>query len=141
MRKGEYRRQIDPLFGQVVRSPWVDLRKDLVLGGESLLNKVRELVAKAQRDEEIRRRRRADAEEAARGIELLIEQEGHRRVAIWLRVRLRTHPVTTVAAEYAYRDRSGADRVIKRLEETANTDRALSRRLKALAKEVSSVKS
>ena len=49
--------------------------------------------------------------------------------------------MTTAAAEYGYRDRSGADRVIKRLEEKANSDRALSRRLKALAKEVSSVKS
>ncbi len=44
-----------------------------------------------------------------------------------------------VAAEHGYRDRSGADRVIKRLEEKANSDRGLSRRLKALAKEVSRV--
>ena len=44
-----------------------------------------------------------------------------------------------VAAEYGYRDGSGADRVIKRLEEKAKSDRALSRRLKALAKEVSRV--
>ncbi len=54
-------------------------------------------------------------------------------------VRLRTEPVTTVAAKYGYRDGSGADRVIKRLEEKANSDRALSPRLKALAKEVSRV--
>ncbi|MHC4179239.1 MAG: hypothetical protein ACYSWU_17135 [Planctomycetota bacterium] len=94
---------------------------------------------KPQGDEEIRWRRRADAEEAARVMELLIEEETDRRVAIWLRVRLRTEPVTTVAAEYGYRDGSGADGVIKRLEEKAKSDRALSRRLKALAKEVSSV--
>ncbi len=71
----------------------------------------------ADRHEEIRWRRRADAEEAARAIELLIEQEGDRRVAIWLRVRLRKEPMTTVAAQYGDRDGSGADRVIKRLEE------------------------
>ena len=71
---------------------------------------------------------------------MLIEQEGDRRVAIWLRVRLRPERMTTVAAEYGYRDGSGADRVIKRVEKKANSDRALSRRLKALAKEVSSVK-
>ena len=99
------------------------------------------MVAKAQRAEEIRWRPRADAEEAARAIELLIEQEADRRVAIWLRVRLRGEPVTTVAAEYGYRDGSGADRVIKRLEEKGKSDRALSRPLKTLAKEVSSVKS
>ena len=80
----------------------------------------------------IRRRPLADAEEAARAIELLIEQEGDRRVATWLRVGLRTKPVTTMAAEYGCRDGSGADRVIKRLEEEANSDRALSRRPKDL---------
>ena len=45
----------------------------------------------------------------------------------------------TVAAEYGDRDGSGAGRVIKRLEEKANSDRALSRRLNAVAKEVSRV--
>ena len=44
-----------------------------------------------------------------------------------------------VAAEYG--DGSGVHRVIKRLEERAKSDGALSRRLKALAKEASSVKS
>ena len=89
----------------------------------------------------IRRWLLADAEEAARAIELLIEQEGDRRVAIWLRVRLCGESVTTVAAEYGYRDGSGVDRVIKRLEEKANSDHAPSRRLNAVAKEVPSVKS
>ncbi len=55
--QAEYRRQIDPMFGQVVRSPWVDLRNGLVLGGESLWNKVRALVAKSGGDDEIRWRR------------------------------------------------------------------------------------
>lgn len=65
----------------------------------------------------------------------------HRRVAIWLRVRLPTKRMTTVAADCGYRDRSGVDRVIKRLEEKAKSDRAPPRRLKALAKEASRVKS
>ena len=75
------------------------------------------MVAKAQRDEEIRWRGRAGAEETARAIELLIEQEEDGRVAICLRVRLGGEPVTMVAADYGYRDGSGADRVIKRLDE------------------------
>ncbi len=82
--------------------------------------------SKAQGDEEVCRRLRAGVEEAVRAIELLIEQEADRRVAIWLRERLRTEPVTTVATEYGNRDRSGADRVIKRLEEKATSDRAAS---------------
>ena len=44
---------------------------------------VRELVAEAEGDEEIRWRRRADAEASARSIESLVEQEADRRVAIW----------------------------------------------------------
>ncbi len=85
-------------------------------------------MAKAQRDEENRWRRRADAEQAARAIELLIEQERDRRVAIWLRVRLAGERMTTVAAQYGDRDGSGADRVIQRLEEKANSDRTPLRR-------------
>ena len=41
-----------------------------------------------------------------------------------LRVRLRPEQMTTVAAEHGYRDGSSTDRVIKRLEEKANSDRA-----------------
>jgi len=139
--QAEYRRQIDRMFGQVLRSPWVNLRQGLVLGGKSFWNKVRDLVSEAEDDEEIRWRRRADAEETARAIESLVEQEADRRVAIWLRVRAGGEPMTTVAADYGYRDGSGVHRVIKRLEETAKRDRALSRRPKALAKKTSSIKS
>ena len=53
-------------------------------------------------------------------------------MAIWRRVG--GERMTTVAADYGYRDGSGVHRVIKRLEENANSDRALSRRLKALAR-------
>ena len=58
----------------------MDLRKGLVLGGESLWNKVRELVAKAEGDEEVRWRRQADGEAAARAIESLVQQEADRRL-------------------------------------------------------------
>ena len=129
------------MFGQVVRSAGVDLRKGLVLGGESLWNMVRELVAKAEGDDEIRWRRRAEAEASARAIESLVDQEAHRRVAIWLRLRVGGARMTTVAADYGYRDGSGVHRVIHRLEEKAKSDRALSCRLKALAKKPSSIKS
>ena len=129
------------MFGQVIRSPWEDLRHGLVLGGETLWDKVRRLVAKAEGDEEIPWRRRADAEENSRVIELLVAQETDRRVAIWLRVRLGEERMSTVAADYGYRDGSGIHRVVQRLEEKAKDDQALARRLKSLAKRVSSVTS
>jgi hypothetical protein len=62
-------------------------------------------------------------------------------VAIWLRVRLGGERMTTVAADYGYRDGSGIHRVVQRLEKKAQDDQVLARRLKALAEEVSSVKS
>ncbi len=85
---------------------------------------VRELVARPEGNEEIRWRRRADAEDSAGAIESLVEQEADRRVAIWLRVG-GERMMTTVAAEYGYRDGSGVHRVIKRLEEKAKSGRAI----------------
>jgi hypothetical protein len=62
-------------------------------------------------------------------------------VAIWLRVHAGGERMTKVAAEYGYKDGSGVHQVVKRLEERAKSDRALSARLTALADAVSSVKS
>lgn len=137
----EYRRQIDQMFGQSVPSPWDELRHGLVLGGEEMWERVRGLVAEAEGDEEIRWSRRADADQVSQLIESLVSQESDRRVAIWLRVRLGGEQMTTVAAEYGYRDGSGVHRVVQRLEKRAEEDRVLARRLKALTKRVSNVKS
>jgi hypothetical protein len=49
--------------------------------------------------------------------------------------------MTTVAGDYGYRDGSGVHRVVQRLEKKAEDDQALARRLKVLAKQVSSAKS
>ncbi len=83
----------------------------------------------------------ADAEENSRLIESLVAQEADRCVAIWLRVRLGGERMTTVAADYGYRDGSGIHRVVQRLEKKSKDDQAFARRLKALAKRVSSVRS
>jgi len=139
--QAEYRRQIERMFGQVARSPWADLRQGLVLGGEVLRNKVREMVAQAEGGEEVPWRPPAAAEEFTRAVECLVAQQTDRRLAIWLRVRVGGARMTTVAAEYGYRDGSGVHRVIERLEEKAKSDRALARRLKTLAKKASSVES
>ena len=72
MAHAAYQRQIDQMFGQVIRSPWEDLRHGLVLGGDALWDKARGLVAKADGDEEIRCLRCADAEENSRLIESLV---------------------------------------------------------------------
>ena len=88
-----------------------------------------------------RRHRRADAQEVSRVVGRLVAEESDRRVAIWLRVRLGGERMTAVAADYGYRDGSGVHRVVQRLDEKAKGYGALARRLQALAREVSSVKS
>jgi hypothetical protein len=73
-------------------------------------------------------------------IESLVAQQADRHVAIWLRVRLGGERMTTVAGDYGYRDGSGVHPVVQRLKKKAENDQALARRLKALAKQVSSAK-
>ncbi len=139
--QAEYRRQIGQMFGQVVRSPWEDLRHGLMLGGDAMWDKVRRLVSASKGDEEIRWRRHADADQVSQQITSLVAEETDRRVAIWLRVRLGGERMTAVARDYGYRDGSGIHRVVQRLEERANTDHALARHLKSLARQLSRVKS
>jgi len=139
--RAEYCRQIDQMFGKPVVSPWQELRHGLVLGGEELWEKTRGLIAESQGEEEIRWRRRADADEMSRLIQSLVAGEADRRVAIWLRVRLGGERMTTVAADYGYRDVSGIHRVVQRLEKKAEEDQVLARRLKAIENQVSNVKS
>ncbi len=138
----EYRRHIRQMFGQVVVSPWKELRPGgFVLGGEALWEKARELIGASEGQEEIRWSRRADAVQVSRRVAWLAEQEADRRVAMWLRVRLGGERMTEVAADYGYRDGSGVHQVVKRLEQRAGKDQALARRLQELTEAVSSVKS
>jgi hypothetical protein len=76
-----YRRQMDQAFGAVVRCPWEGLRQGLVLGGESLWNRARQLLEHAAGDEEIRWRRRADAGQLSARIASLVASQSDRRVA------------------------------------------------------------
>ena len=132
---------MDQAFGEVVRCPWEDLRQGLVLGGESLWKRARQLLDQAEGEEEIRWRRRADADQVSALIASLVASETDRRLAIWLRVRLGGQRMTQVAREYGYRDGSGVHRVVQRLEAAAKEDHALAHRLQQLADKVSSVKS
>ena len=139
--QAEYRRQIAQMFGQVVRSPWQDLRGGLVLGGETLWNQVRGLLADSEGAEAIRRSGRAGNEAVAEEIERLGAEETDYRIAIWIQVRLGGRRMTEVAKEYGYSDGSGVHRVIQRLEARTKDDRQLDRQLKSLARRISRVKS
>lgn len=75
-------------YGQVIRSPWEDLRHGLVLAGDALWDKLGGLIDEAKGVEKIHWRRRADGEETSRMIASLDAQEADVRVGIWLRVRM-----------------------------------------------------
>lgn len=137
----EYRSQIAQMFGQVAVSPWQNLRGGLVLGNETLWDKVCGLLADSEGDEELRWSRRAGAEAVAEEIDRLAEEQTDSRIAIWLQVRHGGRQMTEVAKEYGYRDGSGVHRVIQRLEARAKDNRQLDRQLKSLSSRLSSVKS
>ncbi len=125
------------MFGQVVPSPWQDLRGGLVPGSEALWEKARVLIAESVGTDEIRWSRRAGAEALAQQIDRLAAEQTDRRIAIWLEVRQGGRRMTEVARKYGYSDGSGVHRVIQRLEARAENDRQLQRQLKLLAGQAS----
>ena len=137
--RAEYRGQIARMFGQVVRSPWQDVRGGLVLGSETLWDKVRGLIAESEGADEIRSSRRAGA--IAQEIDRLAAKQTDRRIAIWLEVRQGGRRMTEVAKQYGYSDGSGVHRVIQRLEARARDDSQIDRQLRLLASQMSRVKS
>jgi len=103
--QAEYRRQIKQMFGEVVRSPWENLRPGgLVLGGDGLWAKACELIGAADGQEEICWQRRTEATEAARRAAALATSESDRRMSIWARVRLGGERMTKVATDFGYTD-------------------------------------
>lgn len=134
--QAEYRRQMEGMFGQVITSPWEELQHGLILGSEILCAKVDELLTGAKGQEEIHWQRRANTVQMAQAIAGLVEEEGDRRIAMWMRVRLGGERMTEVASDYGYRDGSGVHQVIRRLEQKAKTDITLSERLQALTFEL-----
>lgn len=139
--RAAYRGQIAEMFGQVVPSPWQELRGGLVLGGEALWETARRALADSKGDDEIRWSQRAGVEALAGAIDRLAVEQTDRRLAIWLEVRHGGRQMTDVARRYGYRDGSGVHRVIQRLEARAQEDCQLARTLESLKASVSSVKS
>ena len=137
----EYRRQIDQMFGQVVVSPWKDLRGGLVLGSDALWEKACGLLAQSDSNEEICWSRRAGADAVAEQVKRLAARQTDRRVAFWLQVRLGGRRTTDVARENGYRDSSGVYRAIKRLEARAKEDDELAQQLSSLRSQLSEVRS
>jgi len=134
-----YRQDMASFFGRSVPSPWEALRGGLVLGGSELWEQVRGLMRKKKGDEEIRWRDRVAAEAVRERVRELVAHELDRRVQIWARVKLGGERKVDVAKEFGYGDGSGVLQVVKRLEVSAQQDKALARKLKRLRRGLSSV--
>lgn len=131
-----YLREVASAFGGPVDSPWEDLRGGLVLGGNELWRRVRRELAGESRTDP-----RLTADDLGAHLARLAAEQGDRRLAVWLRVRLGGEAMTAVARDFGYRDGSGVHHVVRRLEARADNDPALARRMSELRREVSRVKS
>jgi hypothetical protein len=80
-----------------------------------------------------------DATRTRERVRKLVASQSDKRIKVWARARLAGERGVDLARAYGYRDGSGVRQVIKRLEATAQTDRALRKRLEKL-RELSRVK-
>ena len=137
--QAEYRRTIARAFGQPVHNPWDRLQRGLVLGGQRLYDKVRQLIDQKGGTEEARWTITEDATRLRERVRELVAEETDDRIKIWARVTLGGERGVNVARERGYRDGSGVRQVVKRLEAAAHNRRSLHNRLEQL-RELSRVK-
>jgi putative transposase len=137
--QAEYRKRMRQAFGQPVSNPWQQLRRGLVLGGETLLEKAERLLEKKSGLEEARWTETEQAATRREQIRERLRRETDDRVKIWARVRLGGERGVDLAREYGYNDGSGVTRVVKRLETAAAHDPRLRSKLARLRSELSIV--
>jgi len=137
----QYRKDIKEMFGKTPVLLWEQIKGGLVLGGEKLWEKVKDIIQSKTGTDEIRWKERQGHQENQKKIEELIPRENDKRVKMWIKVRLGGEQRQRVAKEFGYRDSSGVTQVIKRLEQAMIGDRRLRRRIEGLRMEMSNVKS
>jgi putative transposase len=129
-----YRERIQQAFGRgVVESPWGRLRSGLVLGGEALWEKAKQLAGEKQGQEEKQLAHVANDQRRAVRVREMVNGEADWRLQIWARLRLGGERGVDVAREYGYRDGSGVALVVRRLEKAASRDTILAEKLTQLA--------
>ena len=131
-----YAADVRSCFGQVVPSPWDELRGGLVLGGETLWKKAKSLLAKAPRQPQLRWLKRAGEAEVRKRVAELASTREDWRTRLWLRVRLGGERACDLARELTYADGSGVLRVAQRLEAAAAGNAALRKELDELREQV-----
>lgn len=132
--QAQYRQAMRRAFGRQANNPWRQLRGGLVLGGEGLYRKARQLTERKGGLEEARWTLSQEAVEVRERVRRLVETERDDRVRMWARVRLGGERGVEVAREYGYADGSGVTQVVKRWEAGVGTDRNLAKKMAELTK-------
>jgi len=122
----QYERFVEDAFGEALPSPWRNLTLGLVLGGDALLERVRDLVGKKAGRQELHWVTRADNPEARQETAReLAASHDDRRIKVWVRVILGGERRVDVGEALGYKDGSAITQVIKRLQARAAIDRCL----------------
>ena len=129
-----YRERMRAAFGKRVSNPWAGLRRGLVLGGEELLRRSEEILAKKGGLEEAQWTKAAATERRRARVRKLIVRE-EKVVRIWARVQLGQERGVDVAREVGYARSCGITMLVRRLEERAVRDPVLRRTLERLRSE------
>lgn len=137
----EYRREMAQCFACGIEDPFSELRGGLVLGGDDLWTRAKDMIAKSTGRQEIQWSQHVRRAELSTLIEQLVKDEPDVRLQIWLRVRLGGERMVDVAGSFGYSNGSAVHQVIHRLENRCHQDFVLAQKLAAWKTAVSSVKS
>ena len=131
-----YAADVRSCFGQVVPSPWDELRGGLVLGGETLWKKAKSLLANSPREPQLRWLKRAGEAQLRKRVAEVAAPQTDWRIGLWLRLRLGGERACDLARELGYADGSGVLRVAQRLDAAAAGNAALRKSLDGLRDQV-----
>lgn len=129
----EYGRFVNDAFGEILPDPWEKLQLGLVLGSETMVERIREMVGKKPGQEEMRWNARAEGGEGSKVVaRAMAEEQEEKAWKIWVRVKLGGEQRIEVAREHGYRGGSAVTQVLKRLEVAAMIHPAVAARMARL---------
>ena len=131
-----YAADVRSCFGQVLASPWDQLRGGLVLGPEALWKKAKALRGRSPRQPQLRWVKRAGEARLRTCVAELADACEDWRMRLWLRLRVGGERACDLARELGYADGSGPLRVAQRLQAAAARDAKLQKELDKMREQV-----
>ncbi len=129
-------------FGEVLRSPWEELRGALVLGGESFLARIGEMLGDRLGPQEVQwRRQEVDPDGRRRRALELAAAEPDRALQAWLRVIGGGEKRSAAARALGYADGSAITHALRRLAGLSPADATVAERFERYRREFQAVDS